>query len=114
MRNFRYHNMNTYLNMRGVVIVEKKIPHGLRSLLPLAEEWCVLGDTELEKKVKNATTEKLRTVVDTCEPLFAELQEYCSSCRDKITVPHEVALFQVFRFNYLTVRSELWVRQSEG
>lgn len=102
-----------YVEQEGVAIDESRIPKGLRDLVPVVREWCFIGETPLASKLKKASDDELRKVVEQTEVRLAAVQKYCNETYDLTPVPHEAGMFHVFLTNYLELRSQHWLRESK-
>jgi hypothetical protein len=87
-----------YCDLPGVQITPKAIPAPLLPLLEMAKEWAIVGDDALERAVRKAGKEKIRSVVKLATPLKSEIDRFAhESAGAKATpVPDEVVVFQMF------------------
>jgi hypothetical protein len=76
-----------------VAIDPEKVPAEFRHLLPLAKEWSIGDDVELEAYIEAATPEKKRELVDAFAPHFDALYEWHQRCKHLVPQPDELVLF---------------------
>jgi len=62
-----------YTDIPDVIIDIEKIPEKFRHLLPLAREWSISDDEELEEYINAVSEEKKRELVDAFSPHFEDL-----------------------------------------
>jgi hypothetical protein len=84
-----------YSDIAGVVIDPAKIPAEFRHLLPLAKEWSISDDLELEAYIEAASEQQKQQLVAAFSPHFGGLWEWHLACEDKIPQPDELVLFDI-------------------
>jgi len=87
-----------YWEAPGVEIKESCVPCKLRALLPLAQQWSMLGDDSLEEALRKCEPETVARTLRTAMPLKDTIAEFAfdSAGAAAIPVPDEVVLFQIF------------------
>jgi hypothetical protein len=96
-----------YSDNPEVVIDESKIPAAFRHLLPLAREWCIGDDLELEAYIASASTEQRRRFVDAFAPHFDALTAWHDELSHLVPQPDELVLFDIATNAAATVESGL-------
>lgn len=94
-----------YSDIPEVVIDESKIPPALRHLLPLAREWSIGDDVELDAYIAAASDEQLRRFVDAFAPHFDALEAWHNELSDLVPQPDELVLFDIAAHAAATVQS---------
>ena len=84
-----------YADIPEVEIDIAKIPEEFRHLLPLAKEWSISDDVELDAFIADASEEKRREVAADFAPHFAALWKWHQSCEDMVPQPDELVLFDL-------------------
>jgi hypothetical protein len=96
-----------YADIPEVVIDSEKVPEDFRHLLPLAREWSISDDAELEAFIAAASEEKKRGLADAFAPHFAGLWKWHQACADQVPQPDELVLFDIAANAANTVHSML-------
>jgi hypothetical protein len=96
-----------YSDIPDVVIDELKIPAGVRHLLPLAREWSISDDVELDDFITAASSEKLRAFFEAFRPHFAALAKWNQDSAQLVPQPDELVLFDIAANAAATVGSTL-------
>jgi len=99
--------MSRYADNPKVTIDPTKVPEQFRHLLPLAKEWSIGDDVELDAYIEAASDEKKRAVVDAFRPHFDALWEWHHSCEHMIPQPDELVLFDTAANAAATVHTML-------
>lgn len=102
--------MNTprrYTDDPSVKIDSGKVPEQFRHLIPLAIEWSIGDDAELDAYIEAAPEEKKRELAAAFAPHFAGLQKWSESCRQMVPQPDELVLFDTSSNAAATVFSML-------
>ena len=76
-----------------VRIDPEKIPTEFRHLLPLAKEWSIGDDAELDAYIDAATSQKKRELVDAFVSHFDALWQWHVRCEHLVPQPDELVLF---------------------
>jgi len=84
-----------YTDIPEVTIDRSKIPEQFESLLPLAKEWSMTDDTELEAYIAAASEAKRKELVNAFIPLLSALGEWHKSCENIEPKPYEFVLFDI-------------------
>ena len=84
-----------YSDIPEVVIDESKIPAEVRHLLPLAREWSISDDVELETYIAAASPEKRREFFEAFRPHFDTLAKWNRESRELVPQPDELVLFDM-------------------
>lgn len=82
-----------YIDDQRVNIDPARVPEQFRHLIPLAKEWSIGDDVELETYIQAASEEKKKEFAAAFAPHFVGLQKWSESCSRMIPVPDEVVLF---------------------
>jgi hypothetical protein len=96
-----------YSDIPEVVIDESKIPAAVRHLLPLAREWSISDDVELDGFIKAASPEKRREFFEAFRPHFAALGTWNRELAQLVPQPDELVLFDIAANAAATVGSTL-------
>jgi hypothetical protein len=84
-----------YSDIPEVVIDESKIPAEVRQLLPLAKEWSISDDVELDAYITDASPEKRREFFEAFRPCFAALAKWNRESEQLVPQPDELVLFDI-------------------
>ena len=84
-----------YTDIPEVTIDRSKIPAQFERLLPLAKEWSMTDDAELDAYIAAASEAKRKELVDAFIPLLAALGEWYKSCEKMEPKPYELVLFDI-------------------
>ena len=84
-----------YSDIPEVAIDESKIPTAVRHLLPLAREWSISDDVELDGYIAAASPEKRRAFFDAFRPHFDALANWNRESRKLVPQPDELVLFDI-------------------
>jgi hypothetical protein len=76
-----------------VPIDPEKVPGEFRHLLPLAREWSIGDDAELDAYIDAATPQKKQELVDAFRPHFDALWQWHQRCEHLAPQPDELVLF---------------------
>jgi hypothetical protein len=76
-----------------VEIDPAKVPEQFRHLLPLAKEWSIGDDVELDAYTEAASPAKKREFVDAFRPHFDALWKWHQRCEHVVPQPDELVLF---------------------
>jgi hypothetical protein len=79
----------------AVTIDPEKVPTEFRHLLPLAKEWSIGDDAELDAYIEAATPQKKQELVDAFAPHFDALWQWHQSCEHLVPQPDELVLFDI-------------------
>jgi hypothetical protein len=96
-----------YSDIPEVVIDESKIPAAVRHLLPLAREWSISDDVELDDFIAAASPEKRRELFEAFRPHFDALAKWNRESRELVPQPDELVLFDIAANAAATVGSTL-------
>ncbi len=96
-----------YTDDPAVEIDPMKVPEQFRHLIPLAKEWSIGDDLELDAYIEEASDEKRREFAAAFAPHFPALQEWSESSAQLIPQPDEVVLFDTASNAAATVFSML-------
>jgi len=96
-----------YSDIPKVEIDPAKIPEEFRHLLPLAKEWSISDDDELEAFIAAATEAQKRELASAFAPHFAALWKWHQSCAHLAPQPDELVLFDIAANAANTVSSSL-------
>jgi hypothetical protein len=102
--------MNTprrYTDNPDVKIDPAKVPEEFRHLIPLAKEWSIGDDVELDAYIEAASEEKKKEFAAAFAPHFDGLQKWSESCSQTVPQPDEVVLFDTASSAAATVFSML-------
>jgi hypothetical protein len=84
-----------YSDVPGVTINPENVPAELRHLIPLAKEWSIGDDLELDAYIEAASEEKKRELVAGFKPHFDGLEKWHQACEQTIPQPDELILFDI-------------------
>lgn len=96
-----------YSDIPEVQIDPAKVPEQFRSLLPLAKEWSIGDDVELDAYIEETSEEKKKELVDGFSPHFDGLYKWHQECEDLVPQPDELVLFDMAANAAATVHSML-------
>ena len=96
-----------YSDIPEVTIDESKIPADFLPLLPLAKEWSISDDSELDEYISEASEEKRREFFEAFKPHFRGLQLWHKQCAHLVPQPDELVLFDIATNAAATVGSSL-------
>lgn len=96
-----------YSDIPDVVIDEAKVPSAFRHLLPLAREWSISDDVELEAYIASSSSEKRRRLVEAFAPHFNALADWHNALSHLVPQPDELVLFDIAAHAAATVESTL-------
>jgi len=96
-----------YSDIPEVVIDESKIPADVLPLLPLAREWSISDDVELEAYIAAASEQKKRAFFEAFRPHFPALAKWHSESAHLVPQPDELVLFDMAANAAATVGSSL-------
>lgn len=102
--------MNTprrYSDNPSVKIDPTRVPEQFRHLIPLAKEWSIGDDVELDAYISAASEEKKKEFAAAFGPYFDGLQKWSESCSQMVPQPDEVVLFDTASNAAATVFSML-------
>ena len=100
--------MNTprrYCDNPKVIIDPSKVPPEFRHLLPLAKEWSIGDDVELDDYIAAASEEKKKELVAAFSPHFDGLWKWHLACKKTVPQPDELVLFDTASNAAATVHS---------
>jgi len=86
---------------------DRQVPEAFRHLLPLAKEWSISDDVELDAFIAAASEEKKREVADAFAPYFDGLWKWHQACAHLVPQPDELVLFDIAANTANTVHSML-------
>ena len=101
-----------YADIPEVIVDEAKIPADFRSLLPLAKEWSISDDAELDSYIKAASEEKRKQLIDAFLPHFDGLYKWHNECAHLVPQPDELVLFDIAANAAATVHRMTEVKKS--
>lgn len=78
-----------------VVIDPNRVPASFRHLIPLAKEWSIGDDIELEEYIDSCSDQQLRDLDAAFSPHFDGLWEWHSHCKNLIPQPDELVMFDI-------------------
>jgi hypothetical protein len=84
-----------YSDIPEVTIDESKIPVEVLTLLPLAKEWSISDDVELEAYIAAASEEKRRHFFEAFRPHFTILAKWNRDSAHLVPQPDELVLFDI-------------------
>ena len=84
-----------YTDIPEVSIDPSKIPEKFRHLVPLAREWSISDDVELEESIESSPPEKMKAVVEAFAPHFDALWEWHKQCEHLVPQPDELVMFDI-------------------
>jgi hypothetical protein len=96
-----------YTDNPKVKIDPAKVPPEFRHLLPLAKEWSIGDDVELEAYIAAASEEKKKELVAAFSPHFDGLWKWHQACERIVPQPDELVLFDAASNAAATVHSML-------
>lgn len=96
-----------YSDITEVTIDELKIPAVILPLLPLAREWSISDDVELEAYIAAASEQKRREFFEAFRPHFPALDEWHRKSAHLVPQPDELVLFEIAANAAATVGSSL-------
>lgn len=96
-----------YADIPEVTIDESKIPVDVRPLLPLATEWSISDDAELDAYIAESSEEKRRQFFEAFRPHFNALAKWHKESAHLVPQPHELVLFDIAANAAATVGSTL-------
>lgn len=96
-----------YSDIPEVVINESKILARVLPLLPLAREWSISDDAELEAYIAEAPEQKRREFFEAFRPHFRALAEWHKASAHLVPQPDELVLFDIAANAAVTVGSSL-------
>ena len=82
-----------YSDIPGVIINPDMVPAEFRHLIPLAKEWSIGDDLELDAYIDATSKEKRRELIAAFEPHFDGLWKWHQACEHIIPQPDELVLF---------------------
>ena len=103
----KYEHHIPYSDIPEVEIDQARIPEEFHHLLPLAKEWNISDDDELEAFIAAATEAQKREVVSAFAPHFAALWKWHQACAHLVPQPDELVLFDIAANAANTVSSSL-------
>ena len=96
-----------YSDIPTVTIDPLKVPEKFRALLPLAREWCIGDDVELDAFIREASEERKRKFVEAFLPHFDGLWQWHEECAQLVPQPDELVLFDIAANAAATVQISL-------
>jgi hypothetical protein len=96
-----------YADIPDVKIDPTKVPEQFRHLIPLAKEWSISDDVELEAYIEAASEEKKKEVAAAFSPHFDALWEWHEASAHLVPQPDELVLFDTAANAANTVHSML-------
>ena len=102
--------MNTprrYTDDQKVMIDPTRVPPEFRHLLPLAKEWAIGDDVELDSYIADASDAKKQELVAAFSPHFDGLWKWHQACEKMVPQPDELVLFDMAANAADTVKSML-------
>jgi hypothetical protein len=96
-----------YADIPEVKIDAANVPERFRQLIPLAKEWSIGDDLELDSYIEAASEEKKREFVGAFEPHFDALWEWHKACEHLVPQPDELVLFDTAANAAVTVHAIL-------
>ena len=84
-----------YSDNPDVVIDEAKIPAPLRHLLPLAREWSIGDDLELQAYIASTPPDQLRRFAEAFAPHYDALAAWHDELAHLVPQPDELVLFDI-------------------
>ncbi len=94
-----------YADIPQVKIDPAKVPEEFRHLIPLAKEWSLGDDVELDAYIAAASAEKRKEFVAAFAPHFDALWKWHQACEDMVPQPDELVLFDMAAIAAATVQS---------
>jgi len=96
-----------YSDEPGVSIDPTRVPEEFRHLVPLAIEWSIGDDCELDEYIANQSKEILTAVTAAFDPHFRGLQEWSEANCNVVPQPDEIVLFDTATNAIATVFTKL-------
>ena len=96
-----------YSDIPEVIIDPANVPAEFRHLLPLATEWSISDDDELDHYIAAASEERKKGLVAAFSPHFDGLWEWHKRCKGLIPQPDELVLFDTAASAAATVQVEM-------
>jgi len=96
-----------YADIPEVTIDQAKVPEQFRHLIPLAKEWSISDDLELDAYIEAASEVKKKELVAAFAPHFDALWQWHEACESMIPQPDELVLFDIAANAAATVHSML-------
>jgi hypothetical protein len=96
-----------YAEIPEVTIDPTKVPEQFQHLIPLAKEWSISDDLELDAYVEAASEAKKRELATAFVPHFDALWKWHLACENLIPQPDELVLFDIAANAAATVHSML-------
>jgi hypothetical protein len=96
-----------YSDILQEAIDESKIPAQFLPLLPLAKEWSISDDVELDEYIAAAPDAKHREFFEAFKPHFRALKEWHNQCAHSVPQPDELVQFDIAANAAATVGSSL-------
>jgi hypothetical protein len=96
-----------YSDEPSVTIDPAKVPPEFLHLIPLAKEWSIGDDAELDAYIAAQLPENLAKVASAFGPYFAGLQKWSESVSGTVPQPDEVVLFDTATAAVATVFTKL-------
>lgn len=84
-----------YSDQSDVVINPDSVPTEFRHLIPLAKEWSIGDDLELDAYINACSKEKKQELVAAFQPFFEGLWNWHLSCEKMCPQPDELILFDM-------------------
>ena len=84
-----------YSDIPDVRIDPENVPAEFRHLVPLAKEWSISDDVELDEYIAEASDEKKQQLVDAFGPHFDALWKWHQECEELVPQPDELVLFDI-------------------
>src|SRR3954468_10802640 len=84
-----------YSDIPEVAIDESKIPAEVLPLLPLAKEWSISDDVELDAYITAASEQKRREFFEAFRPHFPALDKWHRELAHLVPQPDELVLFDI-------------------
>jgi len=84
-----------YADDSRVIIDSNQVPEAFRHLIPLAKEWSIGDDVELERYFLSRTQQENRDLVEQFTPHQEDLWQWHLACKDMIPRPDELVLFDI-------------------
>jgi hypothetical protein len=94
-----------YADNPNVKIDPANVPAEFRHLLPLANEWRIGDDVELDCYIAAASEQKKSELVAAFSPHFGGLWQWHQACKHLIPQPDELVLFDTAANAAATVHS---------
>jgi hypothetical protein len=84
-----------YADIPEVILDHANVPERFRHLIPLAKEWSIGDDIELESFIEAASDATKKQFVDAFAPHFEALWEWHQQCANLVPQPDELILFDI-------------------